>query len=85
MTEQERVGMALVSGAAAAVIVARVPAAGLQDPRHRVILRSVERLVASGTCADTITVIRDLEQRGRLDDAGGKDYVHECAAVAPAR
>lgn len=50
---------------------------------HRAIYRSILALNAKNEGIDALTVCAELAERGQLDDAGGKPYVHQLAAAIP--
>src|SRR6187455_3648056 len=50
----------------------------------REIYRETLGLYAKGEPVDAITLADELEERGELEDAGGRVRIHELAAVAPA-
>jgi replicative DNA helicase len=51
---------------------------------HGKIYRAALALYARGEPVDAITLVDELEQRGELEDAGGRSRVHELAALVPA-
>jgi replicative DNA helicase len=51
---------------------------------HAKIYRAALALYAKGEPVDAITLVDELDERGDLEDAGGKVKVHELAALAPA-
>ena len=65
---------------------------GQRDPRrgdfyresHSKIYRAALALYARGEPVDAITLVDELEQRGELEDVGGRSRVHELAALVPA-
>jgi replicative DNA helicase len=52
--------------------------------RHKLIWRAVEVLADQGDTIDTVTVAGLLADRGKLDDAGGRGYIEQLPAAAPA-
>jgi replicative DNA helicase len=51
---------------------------------HARIYRAALGLYAKGEPVDAITLVDELEERGELEQAGGRSRVHELAAVVPA-
>jgi len=51
---------------------------------HAKIYRAALALYAKGEPVDAITLVDELEERGELEGAGGKDRIHELAALVPA-
>ena len=51
---------------------------------HAKIYRAALTLYGRGEPVDAITLVDELDQRGELEDAGGKVRIHELAALVPA-
>jgi replicative DNA helicase len=51
---------------------------------HAKMYRAALALYAKGEPVDAITLVDQLDERGELEDAGGKVRVHELAALVPA-
>jgi replicative DNA helicase len=51
---------------------------------HAKIYRAALALYAKGEPVDAITLVDELDERGELEDVGGKVRVHELAALVPA-
>jgi replicative DNA helicase len=51
---------------------------------HAKIYRAALALYGRGEPVDAITLVDELDQRGELEDAGGKVRIHELAALVPA-
>ena len=51
---------------------------------HAKVYRAALALYAKGEPVDAITLVDELDQRGELEDAGGKVRIHELAALVPA-
>jgi replicative DNA helicase len=51
---------------------------------HAKIYRAALALYAKGEPVDAITLADQLAERGELEDAGGKDHIHELASLVPA-
>ena len=52
------------------------------NPRHQIIFEAVVALIGKRVGTDEVTIIEELELRGDLEDAGGKDYIAELSAGA---
>jgi len=51
---------------------------------HAKIYRAAVALYTKGEPVDAITLVDELEERGELQDAGGRGRIHELAALVPA-
>ena len=51
---------------------------------HGKIYRAALALFAKGEPVDAITLVHELEERGELEQVGGKERIHELAALVPA-
>jgi replicative DNA helicase len=51
---------------------------------HARVYRAALALYAKGEPVDAITLVDELDERGELEDAGGKVRIHELAALVPA-
>src|SRR4029453_19473233 len=51
---------------------------------HAKIYRAALGLYARGEPVDAITLVDELEERGELEDAGGRSRIQELAALVPA-
>ncbi len=51
---------------------------------HAKIYRAALALYAKGEPVDAITLVDELDERGELEDVGGKVRIHELAALVPA-
>jgi len=51
---------------------------------HAKVYRAALALYAKGEPVDAITLVDQLDERGELEDAGGKVRIHELAALGPA-
>ena len=77
--------MMLSSGAIAAVSdVLSADGREFYRESHAKIYRGALALYAKGEPVDAITLVDELDERGELEDAGGKVRVHELAALVPA-
>ena len=53
------------------------------SPRHRKIYEAVLNLFNKGTRPDLLTLNSELEQTGKLDEAGGNDYIASLTHAVP--
>ncbi len=51
---------------------------------HAKVYRAALALYAKGEPVDAITVVDELEERGELEDVGGRARIHELASLVPA-
>lgn len=75
--------MMLAPGAIAAVSEA-LDESDFYRESHAKIYRAALALYAKGEPVDAITVVDELEERGELEDVGGRARIHELAALVPA-
>ncbi len=52
---------------------------------HAKIYRAALALYAKGEPVDAITLVDQLEERSELEEAGGRQRIHELAALVPRR
>jgi replicative DNA helicase len=50
---------------------------------HRTIFGAIKSLYDKGEAVDPLTVCAELDERGELEKAGGKPYVHQLATALP--
>jgi replicative DNA helicase len=83
--EESVLGAMLISEAAIAAVMVdvRLRADDFYREQHRAIFRGVMSLHEKNEAVDALTVCAELEERGELDRAGGKPYVHQLAAAVP--
>jgi replicative DNA helicase len=83
--EESVLGAMLVAeGAiASAVIDIHLHADDFYRESHRAIFRAIIALHDKNEAVDPLTVCAELEERGELERAGGKPYVHQLAAAVP--
>src|SRR5438093_863111 len=83
--EESVLGAMLVAeGAIAQVIVdVRLRPDDFYRQSHRLIFRAVLALHEKNEAVDPLTVCAELQERGELEEAGGKPYVHQLAAAVP--
>ena len=53
------------------------------SPRHRKIFKAIGTLFINGTGADLLTLSSELEKEGKLDEAGGNDYLASLTHAVP--
>ena len=53
-------------------------------PSHGTIFAASRELLQKGEPVDAITLVDTLEERGELEDVGGRVRIHELAALVPA-
>jgi len=53
------------------------------SPRHRKIYEAIVSLFNKGTRPDLLTLSSELEQTGKLDEAGGNDYIASLTHAVP--
>ena len=82
--EEHVLGAMLMSEAAIAAVGEHLEPADFYKPSHGVIYRAALDLYANGKPVDAITLVDHLDQRGELQDAGGKTRIHELALLVPA-
>src|SRR5207244_8086444 len=61
-----------------------VDAADFYRESHARIYRAALALYTKGEPVDAITLVDELEERGDLENAGGRGRIHELAALVPA-
>jgi replicative DNA helicase len=78
-------GMMLSPGAIAAVSeILSSDGREFYRESHAKIYRAALGLYVKGEPVDAITLVDELDERGELEDAGGKVRIHELAALVPA-
>ena len=84
--EESVLGAMMLSAGAIAAVGDVLAADGREYYResHARIYRAALALYAKGEPVDAITLVDELDERGELDDVGGKVRVHELAALVPA-
>jgi replicative DNA helicase len=83
--EESVLGAILVAEGAfdACVVDQRLHADDFYRESHRTIFRAIRSLKDKHEGIDPLTVCAELEERGELEQAGGKSYVHQLAAALP--
>src|SRR5919199_6452493 len=84
--EESVLGAMMLSPAAVAAVSEVLDADGHEFYResHAKGYRAALALYAKGEPVDAITLVDELDERGELEDVGGKARVHELAALVPA-
>jgi hypothetical protein len=84
--EESALGAMMLSAGAIAAVSEVLSADGREFYResHAKVYRAALALYAKGEPVDAITLVDQLDERGELEDAGGKVRVHELAALVPA-
>ena len=84
--EESVLGAMMLSPGAIAAVSEVLAADGREFYResHAKIYRGALALYAKGEPVDAITLVDELDERGELEDVGGKVRVHELAALVPA-
>jgi replicative DNA helicase len=84
--EESVLGAMMLSSGAIAAVSDVLSAGGREFYResHAKIYRGALALYAKGEPVDAITLVDELDERGELEDVGGKVRVHELAALVPA-
>jgi len=84
--EESVLGAMMLSPGAIAAVSEILSSDGREFYResHARIYRAALALYAKGEPVDAITLVDELDERGELEDVGGKVRVHELAALVPA-
>jgi replicative DNA helicase len=84
--EESVLGAMMLSPGAIAAVSEILASDGREFYResHAKIYRAALALYAKGEPVDAITLVDELDERGELEDAGGKVRIHELAALVPA-
>jgi len=82
--EESVLGAMMLSPGAIGAVSEVLDAGDFYRESHAKIYRSALALYAKGEPVDAITLVDQLEERGELDDVGGRPRVHELAALVPA-
>ena len=84
--EESVLGAMMLSPAAIAAVSDVLSPDGREYYResHAKVFRAALALYAKGEPVDAITLVDELDERGELDDVGGKVRIHELAALVPA-
>jgi len=82
--EESVLGAMMISPGAIGAVSEVLDASDFYRESHAKIYRAALALYAKGEPVDAITLVDALEERGDLDDVGGRVRVHELAALVPA-
>ncbi|HKH29859.1 MAG TPA: replicative DNA helicase [Gaiellaceae bacterium] len=82
--EESVLGAMMLSPGAIGAVSEILNAGDFYRESHGKIYRAALALYARGEPVDAITLVDELEQRGELEDAGGRSRIHELAALVPA-
>src|ERR671924_922926 len=84
--EESVLGAMMLSPGAIAAVSEILASDGREFYResHAKIYRAALALYGKGEPVDAITLVDELDERGELEDVGGKIRVHELAALVPA-
>src|SRR5512133_157548 len=82
--EESVLGAMLVSGNAIAIVSEMLKPEDFYRRSHATIYETILTVYAEGGTVDSITLINALQNRGLLDDVGGKAAVHTLASTVPA-
>jgi replicative DNA helicase len=81
--EESVLGAMMMSPGAIAAVTEILDDADFYRESHARIYRAALSLYAKGEPVDAITLVDELEERGELEDVGGRTRVHELAALVP--
>ena len=81
--EESVLGAMMLSAAAIEAVSEIIDAGDFYRESHAKIYRAALDLYQHGQPVDAITVADKLDERGELDEVGGKERVHEIAALVP--
>jgi replicative DNA helicase len=82
--EESVLGAMMLSPGAIGAVSEVLDAGDFYRESHAKIYRAALALYAKGEPVDAITLVDELEERGEVEDVGGKGRVHELAALVPA-
>ena len=82
--EESVLGAMMLSPGAIGAVSEILDAGDFYRESHAKIYRAALGLYAKGEPVDAITLVDELDERGELDDVGGRPRVHELAALVPA-
>src|SRR2546423_11188583 len=81
--EESVLGAMLLSPGAIGAVSEVLDAGDFYRESHAKIYRGALALYARGEPVDAITLVDELEERGELEDVGGRVRLHELAALVP--
>ncbi|MEX2645539.1 MAG: replicative DNA helicase [Gaiellaceae bacterium] len=82
--EESVLGAMMLSPGAIGAVSEILDAGDFYRESHAKIYRAALALYAKGEPVDAITLVDELEERGELEDAGGRTRIHELASLVPA-
>jgi replicative DNA helicase len=82
--EESVLGAMMLSPGAIGAVSEILDAGDFYRESHAKVYRAALSLYARGEPVDAITLVDELEERGELEDAGGRVRIHELAALVPA-
>src|ERR671939_2032942 len=82
--EESVLGAMMLSPGAIGAVSEVLDASDFYRASHGKIYRAALALYAKGEPVDAITLVDELEERGELDEIGGRVRIHELAALVPA-
>jgi replicative DNA helicase len=82
--EESVLGAMLLAPGAIAAVSEELDAGDFYRASHGKIYRAALALYAKGEPVDAITLVDELEERGELEEVGGRVRIHELAALVPA-
>jgi replicative DNA helicase len=82
--EESVLGAMMLSPNAIDTVTDVLDASDFYRESHAKIFRAARDLYTRGEPVDAITLVDSLEERGELEDVGGKTRLHELAALVPA-
>src|SRR5437588_12433520 len=82
--EESVLGAMLLSPGAIGAVSEVLDASDFYRESHAKIYRAALALYAKGEPVDAITLVDELEERGEVEDVGGRVRLHELAALVPA-
>jgi replicative DNA helicase len=82
--EESVLGAMLLSPGAIGAVSEVLDAGDFYRESHARVYRAALALYAKGEPVDAITLVDELEERGELDEVGGRSRIHELAALVPA-
>ena len=82
--EESVLGAMMLSPGAIGAVSEVLDAGDFYRESHAKIYRGALALYARGEPVDAITLVDELEERGDLEGAGGRERIHELAALVPA-
>jgi replicative DNA helicase len=82
--EESVLGAMMISGNAIAAVTETLDAGDFYRESHAKIYRAALQLYGKNEPVDAITLTNELEQRGELEEIGGRVRLHELARIVPA-